>query len=1767
MLENDLILPNLNFEEANERIPLHEWKLKVPTTIQPWPATGVRRASVCNYGYGGSNAHVIVDSASDYLSARHLKASYKTVPSINSRINYSPCPTLEDQRARIFVLSAFDELSGKVQAKRLASYLNERRSVLNTTFLSDLAFTLAKRRSVLPYKAAVSASSVSQLVEVICGEDVKYSKATKVPALGFVFTGQGAQWHAMGRELIEAYPIFRRSLISASKYLKILGASWSLLGNSSYTYFLGKQLMGTDELSKTAEDSQIGLGYLSQPLCTAVQIALVDLLASWDVRPTSVTGHSSGEIAAAYAAGALSQESALAVAYYRGLAAPAIKQRYPLRKGAMLAVGLSREETEKKLLSLTRGIAKVACVNSPSSVTVSGDESAIEELLESLGTRKIFARKLSVEVAYHSHHMDCVGDDYLAALQRIQIQHTKKAEFYSSVSGEQSNFSELGPSYWVKNMLSCVEFSDSVRNLCLDLDDERRERGLNAAVDILIELGPHSALAGPVKQILQADPKLRNSSIRYASVLVRNQSAVQTSLQMAGQLFKSGYPVNFDQINNPHGNSGLEVLVDLPTYPWNHSDSYWAESRESHVYRSRSSPRSDILGTYVRNTLPSQPRWRNYIRPAEIPWIRDHKIQSNIIYPAGGFIAMAIEAVSQQAVNQGVKVSGYNLREVTIGHALVIPEDQVETMLCLRPCDDGSRLSSEGWNEFSIFSVTGNENWTQHCRGLISAQKQMALNDVDGQRLANQEKVFYGGMVTEAEDKCVTNVNVKQLYSDLEAGGLHYGPTFVIMTQAWAAPYQSIGTVLVPDTAAVMPSNFQYPFVVHPGTLDGCIQVLFPGMAEAEGPIQDAAMPTFIEEIFVSSIIPREPKHKFKVYAKSEKISARQSTSSISVFNENGADFDPMISFSGLVCSSLPKASTEEAPRDPRKLCFKTVWAASPDFLSSSQVDEICHAGLFSKRESNIASYVDLLAHQNPHLRCLEINAGKGEVTCSVLQVLGGFDRDTPRFTKYDFTDATDGDFGEMKAKTSAWGNLVSFKQLDVQNNPLKQGFEEESYDLVIFNIITTETESMKRALGSIKKLIKPEGRLIIYEPVESTLQNIPKSEWNSLLRQASYSNLLASIKGTSPGRDNHHYMMVSKPISSDRPKYPEVIIIAAPETHCDLLAYLKIFLSDLEITFSTRSFSDAKSEGKACIFLCELAHNILDSPTSAQYESIRRLLSESDSTLWITQGATIDSDSPNSNLIAGLARTVRLENSSTIVTLDLDSRISPDLETSARAIINVFKKNFEITGKSKSLDVEYAERNGIIMIPRIVEDKTLNEFVSSAIEESVPEDQPYYQVSRALIADFKTPGQLGSLRFIDDITINQKLPDGYVEIEVKASSISFRDVLVASGRGTSEPLGHECSGVISSVDKGVVRGLKIGDRVVCHARGTFQNFIRLPATNVQILPDNISFQLGASIPVAYTTAYYVLFKIAGLESDDTILIHQAAGTLGQACVKLCQMVGCKTFVTVKTLKEKVFVTGHLGIPDDHVFSSRDGGFAKGILRMTGNKGVDVIVSSVSGETLRLTWGCIAPFGRFVDMTSNTCMEVKRPKNVMFTAVDLDELIKERPEQAMKAFATVMSLIERGMVSLPRKIITFGMAEVATALRIMQADNHVGNLVVLPRSNDIVKVIPRDTSQNLLRADSSYLLVGGLGGLGRAIATWMVYHGARNLVFASRSGLAKQSARDLVDELNSNGAKVAVFTCDVSKMEQLDDLLTQIAETMPPIRGVVQAAMVIKVGS
>lgn len=274
----------------------------------------------------------------------------------------------------------------------------------------------------------------------------------------------------MGRELLTTYPTFLRTIQETDKAIKSFGSFWSILSSISIKSFKAKNLTGrAEELKQDEEHSLINSAFVSQPVCTAIQLAFIELFREWGIVPQKVVGHSSGDIAAACAIGALTLESAMKVAYFRGLYSSLLRE-YTVQVGGMLAANISEADANDRICRLAPHLGKavVACVNSPTSVTLSGDDLAIAELEAILTHEKIFVRRLKVNVAYYSHHMLAIAEDYRRSISDITIVPSTKRlpiEMISTVTGTSLREQNLGPEYFVQNMIACVSFSDALQEL------------------------------------------------------------------------------------------------------------------------------------------------------------------------------------------------------------------------------------------------------------------------------------------------------------------------------------------------------------------------------------------------------------------------------------------------------------------------------------------------------------------------------------------------------------------------------------------------------------------------------------------------------------------------------------------------------------------------------------------------------------------------------------------------------------------------------------------------------------------------------------------------------------------------------------------------------------------------------------------------------------------------------------------------------------------------------------------------------------------------------------------------------------------------------------------------------------------------------------------------------------------------------------------------------------------------------------------------------
>ncbi|KAL7623018.1 hypothetical protein AAE478_006697 [Parahypoxylon ruwenzoriense] len=869
MLEKGFVVPNADFEKENPAIPLSEWNLKIPQRQQPFPRNK-KYICVNNFGYSGSNGHAVLkglpaESELEFLDAEKFEGHIKT--------------------KRLFVLSANDETAARKSMERLGIFLEQHAELYQSTMPRNLAYTLCQRRSQLPWRIALVADMCSKLAIALNRPEIVPKRApAKSPKLAFIFTGQGAQWYAMGRELLESHAVFASAIQQADKHLLSIGADFSLL----------------EELLRDEKDSRVGMAHISQPICSAIQIGLVDLLASWGIKPSAVTGHSSGEIGAAYATGSLSLEAAMSAAYYRGQAIIALKQNFRDVKGSMMAVGIGAEELQPFLKKLRHPLQAVAaCENSPTSTTVSGDAEAIDELSAMMTEKQIFNRKLFVDVAYHSPHMKLVADIYRNMIADVELREANgDVEFFSSLRCRKVNAEELGPQYWVDNLTNPVRFTTGFQILCRESEP-----------DILIEIGPHAALKGPIMQILKTIELPAAKTPVYIPTLVRGRDAAETSLELAGQLFVRGYEgIDFFNIN--HNRSEIEkpdVIPFLYTYPWSRQRC-WYESRITRQHRLKPFARHDLIGTLTDWSSDLEPTWRNFIRLDELPWLREYRVGDRSVFPVSAFISMVVEAASQRAALRGLKAGCFDLRDIVVREQLFLTEDEpVELVLNFRP-QNGSGMPRD---EFRISSFEAKRGWSEHCHGSVEAKPPQS---------SDTDTVLSGARLNHKLAGNESSIPAAGFYYNLISGGISYPHTFWNLVSINRCEYAASAQGALQDTRLIMPLTYESSYLVHPASLEPLIQVSQADLG-CDG-VADSQLPSAIKQVYINAGEDWERTSGSKFIVTSTK-DARSGLFLAELFAPAESEL-PSVSILGLELT--PLKTTPPPLSMPRELCYKVQW-------------------------------------------------------------------------------------------------------------------------------------------------------------------------------------------------------------------------------------------------------------------------------------------------------------------------------------------------------------------------------------------------------------------------------------------------------------------------------------------------------------------------------------------------------------------------------------------------------------------------------------------------------------------------------------------------------------------------------------------------------------------------------------------------------------------------------------------------------------------------
>ncbi len=736
---------NLHFHEPNPEIDFEGLRLRVPRELEPLPA-GERPAfaGVNSFGFGGTNAHVLLE-----------EPPRSDVAAPNGQAHGEPCAAAP----RLLPLSARSPGALQALAQAYVEFLEGPQSA--GVSLDDLCFTASLRRSHHDHRLAVVTHAKSDLQEQlkswIKGDRPARSSCDRVasgprPGLAMVFSGQGPQWWAMGRELLRDEPEFRRTVERCDQVLKQL-ADWSLV----------------DELTADQDRSRIKETAIAQPALFAIQVALAAVWRSWGITPDVVIGHSVGEVAAAHIAGILCLEDAVRVVFHRSRCMDLAPTR-----GRMLAASLSVQQAEEAIASCRDRIS-IAAINSPNSITLSGDAEALAAVEHDLQQRKIFCKALQVDYAFHSPLLEPVKDELLRALGAIKPQ-PARAPFISTVTGQRVEGPELDSQYWWQNFRMPVQFAQAM------------ERLLETPCGGVLEISPHPVLAASIAECFQ----LGGQKVRVVASLKRQEAERAMMLQSLGALYTLGASLDWQGVA-PAGR-----FVRLPAYPWQHTR-YWQECEESHRMRVEKAVHP-LLGSALREPCPS---WEKALDPRQMQFLEDHRFQGHVLYPMTAYLEMAVAAG-----NQVFQSPPQALEEVKLSRGCFLPDGHTKVLQTVVNSVDST---------FRIYSRAQGSDaaWSLHSSGILRRRQ----GEPKSRRL-NRETI---------QRRCLQEVPRDEYYRRLREFGLEYGPAFQGIQGLWRGAGESLAQIDLP--ADELGNRFHF----HPALLDACVQAFFGAIPEAAG--------------------------------------------------------------------------------------------------------------------------------------------------------------------------------------------------------------------------------------------------------------------------------------------------------------------------------------------------------------------------------------------------------------------------------------------------------------------------------------------------------------------------------------------------------------------------------------------------------------------------------------------------------------------------------------------------------------------------------------------------------------------------------------------------------------------------------------------------------------------------------------------------------------------------------------------------------------------
>lgn len=1885
VLQKRIVPPNPGLSALNPDIDFTALHLRPVTELTPLgDRPGPLLAGVSSFGFGGANAHIILEEAPPQAAAPLPAPGPGPLP-----------PLLLSARSQASLAGLAAAYAKRLDGADPAAYLAlAGRTVLCRDMLPHRLVVDGADPAEVAARLSRFATAGPQRDDPLCLAGEALAGQVK---LAFAFSGNGGPWPGMGQGFLSGDPDAAAALVRVDAELT------PRLGWSVAEVLLGP-----------ADAQRLDCIEVVQPLQFALQVCLTDALAAKGVVPDMVFGHSIGEVAAAYACGALSLADAGRVIVERS-----ILQREAYGLGGMAVAQLTPTEAGE-LPAVRDGELEVAAVNSPRYVTLTGSDAALDALATDLRRRRLVCRRLNLRYPFHSRRMDPARDRLLERLADLQPR-PSRIPFLSTVTGAPCPGTDLGAAYWWHNIRRPVLFMDATL------------AALDSGARILVELGPDALVMPFLKACREERPA---TTVSLASLRKGEQTP-----DLVRKLWQRIH-VNGGQVDVARFFPADPPRVELPSYPWDREVCLVSPTPESLGLFAAKPPAHPLLGRPVRAGLTV---WENTLDLDLLPFLADHRLDQDVVLPGAGFIEIALAAAREWQGSEGAELENIEFRQ-----PLPLHKGKPRlTRLTLGPGGD-LRLESR--------EILHDGPMTLHLLGRVVPRGTAA--PAPGPDFPLADPADFG-----------EELDVAALYKDGREAGLGFGPAFRPMRRLWRGHDASVVRLELDPFADCDRA------VLHPALIDGAFQQLLalvsweqkclspvaylpmrtgrfvlhrPGrpalaLARLHHKGRRSLAASFVLFDADGRELARAEDCRFSRFRTRDNLARQQHVHALAaVPARHPADDTPsgLLVPSGLAAAVAPvlaalAADPDGCRRRDEVLPFLTAlmlsrvhqalsalapaggglspdrlvatgtvaqglepylrycldllagmdlarragdqWTLAPCDLPPAdalwreamaaypaQAEELFVLARWSHgldamlrdvsrgRELLLArpgGALDRLARtaaarrdgreavcavlaavradlpRGRPLRVLEVGAGSGALTQALLSRLtpGAFE-----------LLATDPDPEQVERLSVRFGGQPEFTAAVLDPvDPVSDLVRPGAFDLVVAGFALAGTDEPEMVLSALAGPLRSGGLLVVLEdaphPVRHMLCGLDPDWWRDdgegvfaprLPAAGDWTALLGGCGWESPvcltGLDaDAEYVLTAarKPLPA-RPERPapepdarRFVLVAEADPSPLAAALLSALTEQLAgagrppVLVTTGAAFEAAA-GRYRLDPLEREHWARlwtalapATPEEAPVEVVFLLGCDNRQdvsaavfdalTTRAVGGATLLTGAwqeaapaaglclvtgggvplagqacrvvPSQGPLVGFGRVCVNEAPGLAVRL-VDVQSGPDGDVPLDAAVREILCS-PLARPQAPRDRETVLTPGGRYVLRLAHLEQLSRTDPLAGDATGP-----------VALDLGTQGRLDAAAWRQ---VPERTPGpGEVCIDNRAAGVNYRDVMFTLGRipeealeaGAAGPtLGLECAGVVAAVGAGVT-GLAPGDRVCCLAGGCYDSQVLAQAPCVFALPEAMTFAEAATIPVAHFTAYYALTHLARLAPGEKVLIHGAAGGVGLAAIQVANLVGAEVFATAGSPAKRQLLAS-LGVT--HVFDSRSLDFADRVREATGGDGVDVVLNSIAGEALAKSLDLLRPLGRFlelgkVDFYANSPLRMRLLRhNISFFAIDMDEAVKQRPDVCRTVFLEMLGHFEaRELFPLPH--VVHPRSAITEAFRAMQHAEHVGKLVIVPDRVPASVMTAPSPSLAALSPEATYLVTGGLGGLGQVAVTRLIELGARQVVVASRSGAASKAGKAALAALSGLGAQVTAVAVDLADPAAVAGVLAPALAKLPPLAGIIHCAGVLR---